>query len=207
MTGPATFHCGTEGELIIEDHDDHRLAAITQAFGDAGQGISLEPEIKALQWGKLIINLNNALNALWGGPLKAGLVQRPYRLALAAMMEEALSVTSAAGLTVKSFGKANFKNTLKILRMPNWVYRVIMDRIIKIDENARSSMLEDLEGGKPSEVDFLQGEIVRLAETNAQPAPINRAVLTRINEAFETSKSPKMDGHTLWKMVQGVTDS
>ena len=77
-----------------------------------------------------------------------------------------------------------------------------MNNILKIDATARSSMLEDLENGKSSEIDYFQGEVIGLAERSGQSAPINRAVLTRVKLAFAAGRSPQMNGRELWKMVK-----
>ena len=51
-------------------------------------------------WAKLLVNLNNALNTLSGGPLRDGLLQRGYRHVLIAMIEEGLQVAEAEGVDV-----------------------------------------------------------------------------------------------------------
>jgi len=193
-TGAGRFHCGTEGDLTVEAADDPRLATLVADFAKAGQGVDLSSDIAAVQWGKLLVNLNNALNALSGGTLRAALVQRDYRLALAAMVEEGLSVVRSAGIEPADFGKTSPAKMIKILRLPNFFYKLIMNMIVKIDANARSSMLDDLEMGRVSEIDYLQGEIVRLAAKTGQSVPINQTVLDLVNAAFKTGASPKLSG-------------
>lgn len=193
-TGPGGFHCGTEGDLIVQAHEDAHLRELSNIFEDAGQSFKTVPDIRAVQWGKLIVNLNNALNALWGGMLRAGLMQRSYRRVLAAMMTEAINVIEAAGENIATFGKASPQATIRILKLPNWLFTIIMNRILRIDESARSSMLDDLEMGRTAEIDFLQGEIIRLAEASGQNAPINTAVYQAIRDAFDKGESPKMSG-------------
>ncbi len=198
----STYHCGTEGGIILEAHHDKRFEKLTRAFRHSGENPKIEPDIKPVQWSKLLMNLNNGINALWGGTLKSGLMQKPYRLALAAMIEEALIITQNAGQEIKQFGKAGPKKSIKTLRLPNFLFGPVMNNILKIDATARSSMLEDLENGKSSEIDYFQGEVIGLAERSGQSAPINRAVLTRVKLAFAAGRSPQMNGRELWKMVK-----
>ncbi len=197
-TGRGQFHSGTEGYLTVEANDDPRLQALAADFAKAGQGIALSGDIAAAQWGKLLVNLNNALNALSGGTLRQALMQRGYRLALAKMVEEALGVVRGAGIEPAAFGKTPADKMIKILRLPNFLYRIIMNMIVKIDANARSSMLDDLEMGRVSEIDYLQGEIVRLAEKTGQSAPVNQAVLDLVNAAFKSGASPKLSGREIY---------
>lgn len=196
-TGPGRFHSGTEGDLIVQGIDDERLQNLVSAFSRSGQVMKCVPDIKAVQWGKLLINLNNALNALTGGTLHEGLSQKPYRDTLADMIEEALGVLRGATITPQQFGKASIEKTVKILRLPTPLFRIVMALILRIDKKARSSMLDDLEMGRGTEIDYLQGEIVRLAGNTGQIAPINKAVMSAVKAAFEAGKSPKLSGEQI----------
>ena len=201
ISGKNVFHCGTEGGLIVQTHQDPRLGELIAAFARAGESVDTVTDIKAVQWGKLLVNLNNGLNALWGGPLRAGLMQRPYRLALALMIEEAQTLLGQVGIEARHIGKADMKTMLKIMRLPNFLFGPIMNRILKIDQTARSSMLEDLEAGKPSEIEFLQGEVTRLAKQIGQTAPINTVISDRVKAAFKRGQSPKMSGEEIWDII------
>ncbi len=192
--GPGAFHSGTEGDLIVQDIADARLDRLKATFSESGQVLKTVPDIKAVQWGKLLVNLNNGLNTLSGGTLHEGLSQRAYRQAMARMMEEALGVLKTAGIEPAQFGKASVQQTMKILKQPNFVFKIVMALVLKIDKTARSSMLDDLEMGRGTEIDYLQGEIVELAEKTGQSAPINQVVMNRVKAAFRDGVSPKMSG-------------
>jgi 2-dehydropantoate 2-reductase len=183
-TGVGIFHCGTEGDLAVQNTASDVLHIMQKAFFDVGQGCVLSEDITAVQWGKLLINLNNAMNTLAGVPLKTCLSERAYRNALATMIEEALGVLSHAGITPANFGKNSVQKTIKVLRLPNWLYKLIMNSIVKIDANARSSMLDDLEAGRTPEIDYLQGEVVKLAEKTGVAAPINKTIMDLIRDAL-----------------------
>lgn len=199
--GPGRFHCGTEGDLTVQKIDDARLETLQSFFAQAGQGLVLSDDIAAVQWGKLLVNLNNALNTLTGGTLKAGLMQRDYRKALSMVIGEGLSVVRGAGIEPANFGKASPAKMIKILRLPNFLYAGIMNKIVKIDAAARSSMLDDLEIGRVSEIDYLQGEIVRLAEKTGQSAPYNAAIYRAVQNAFKVGKSPKTSGKDIYRYL------
>lgn len=205
-TAAGQFHCGTEGHIVIESVEDDRLMQLQRAFESAGQGCDLVENIEAVQWGKLLVNLNNAMNTLYGGTLKSGLVQRDYRRALALMIEEALAIVRRAGIEPEKFGNASAEKMIRVLRLPNFIYKILMNLIVKIDAAARSSMLDDLESGRPPEIDYLQGEIVRLAESLGQDAPISRVVAARVREAFAARRSPKLQGPELLALVSSSSE-
>ncbi|MGB0907848.1 MAG: 2-dehydropantoate 2-reductase [Maricaulaceae bacterium] len=202
QTSPTSWHCGTDGALTVEDTGHAAQAKLLDIFRAADQPAELSSDILAVQWGKLLVNLNNGLNTLWGGTLKSGLMQRDYRKAMALQIEEAHGVLAQAGITPAEFGGVSITKMLKILRLPNFIYGFIMKRVVKIDAAARSSMLDDLEAGKACEIDYLQGEVVSLARKHGVPAPINQAVMEAVKTAFANGTSPKLRGTEIFAMIQ-----
>ena len=199
--GPGVFHSGTQGVLAIEASADPRLARLISLFSQAGMPVDSHENMTGVSWGKLLINLNNALNVLHGDTLLTGLSQRDYRKAFAASIEEGLTLCQSAGIEPVSLSAANFETMIKTMRLPNMLYKPIMKKMIKIDATARSSMLDDLEMGRPPEIDYLQGEIVRLAESMGQSAPVNAAILMATNDAFAAAKSPRLTGRQIYELV------
>jgi len=144
------------------------------ALEAGGQDVRLSDAILGDQWAKMIVNLNNGLNTLTGGTLREGLLQRDYRRTLAACVEEAMEIAAQNNVTVGSFNGRSPAALMKTLRLPDVAYRIIMQTIVKIDAKARSSMLDDLEAGRVSEIGYLQGEIVNRAEKIGLSAPQHR---------------------------------
>ena len=96
-TPPLHLHRGTDGQLAAQDHP--ALRAWSALFAAAQLPITLHADLRAVQWGKLLLNLNNAVNALSGLPLLAQLQDRDLRRCSAALIDEALAVLRAAGIT------------------------------------------------------------------------------------------------------------
>jgi 2-dehydropantoate 2-reductase len=135
-----------------------------------------------VQWGKLLLNLNNAINALSDLPLRDQLSQRPWRAILAAQMAEGLAAMKAAGISpVTSPLPAPLLPF--VLRLPDSVFRVLAGRMLKIDPQARSSMWEDLKLRRRTEIDYLQGAIVRLAAQHGGRAPLSERITTLVRSA------------------------
>jgi 2-dehydropantoate 2-reductase len=70
-----------------------------------------------------------------------------------------------------------------ILRLPDPVFRVVARRMLAIDPEARSSMWDDLQRRRTTEVDYLQGAIIALGEKTGTPTPVSRHITKLIKAA------------------------
>jgi 2-dehydropantoate 2-reductase len=148
-----------------------------------GAPLDVHSDMTGILWGKLIVNLNNALNALCGLPLATQLADRHWRLVLAAQMQEALWVLNAARIRPAPIEGIPPQWIPMVLRLPDAVFRVVARRLLAIDPTARSSMWEDLQQRRATEIDYLQGVIVALARKAGMPAPISEAIMHRVRQA------------------------
>jgi 2-dehydropantoate 2-reductase len=147
-------------------------------------------DITGVQWGKLIINLNNALSALSDMPLAAQLANRDWRRLFADQMAEGLATLKAAGIAPASATPIPPKWMPTLLRLPDAIFNVILGRTMKIDPEARSSMWQDLKQGRKTEIDYLQGAVIALAEKNNVDVPLMRRIVTLVKEAEISGKGP-----------------
>ena len=79
----------------------------------------------------------------------------------------------AAGIEPAQVAAVPARRLPTLLRLPNWLFRIVAARMLKIDAKARSSMADDLALGRRTEVDALCGEVVRLALAHGRNAPRN----------------------------------
>ena len=179
------FHQGTEGALDIQSHPG--LTPYLDAFARAGLPLTQHDDILPVQWAKLLLNLNNPINALSNLPLRDELSQRTYRRCLAAAQAEALGLLDAKGIRPAQLLPVAMHRFPAILRLPDFLFRRLAAKMLAIDPLARTSMWEDLEAGRPTEIDYLNGEVVRLADALDRPAPVNRKLVALIREA-ETNR-------------------
>jgi 2-dehydropantoate 2-reductase len=174
---PGHYHRGTGGAgtaLAAQDHA--RLRRWQARFTAAGVPLQLHADLLPLQWGKLLLNLNNAVNALSGLPLRAQLLQRDYRICMAALIDEALVALRAAAITPAKLTPLPPAALPTALRLPTALFRVLAARMLRIDAKARTSMADDLAHGRATEIDALCGEVVRLARRHGTTAPANERI-------------------------------
>ncbi len=163
---PGAYHRASGGALRIDD--DPAAAPLLAACRAAELAIEPRRDMPAVQWAKLVMNLNNAINALSGQPLAAELAQRVFRRCLAAAQREALDLLACAKQDVARLTVIPPRWMPRLLDVPDRVFRLFASRVVAIDPYARSSMWDDFEARRPTEIDYLQGEVVALARTARQ---------------------------------------
>jgi 2-dehydropantoate 2-reductase len=141
-----------------------RVEALSQMFVKAGLKAPVRTNIRDEMWVKLWGNLAfNPLSALTTATLDR-LVFRPDLRAVArAMMEEGREIAEALGVK----------------------FAVGIDKRIEGAGEVgvhKTSMLQDLERGRPMEIDALLGAVVELADLTGKAAPLCRAVLALVRE-------------------------
>jgi 2-dehydropantoate 2-reductase len=183
--GGGRFHRGTTGELVVEAGRPD-LAALMAA---PGLGLTETADIAGMQWGKLLLNLNNALNALSGLPLRRELEDREWRRLLADQIAEALRAAKAAGISPISRPLPP-RFLPAVLRLPTPVFRLVAAPVLRVDPEARSSMWEDLNRGRPTEIDYLQGEVVALGKRHGIATPVCAAVAGLVKRAEAAGAGP-----------------
>ncbi len=182
---PGHYHQGTAGEIAAQD--DPALHPWLGTFAAGGVALRLHADLHPVQWGKLLLNLNNPLNALSGLPLRAQLQDRDFRRVLAALQREALAALRRAGITPAQVAALPPQRLPRVLSLPNWLFERVAARMLRIDPRVRSSMADDLARGRRTEVDALCGEVVRLARAHGGDAPLN----ARLAHLVETDPRPR----------------
>ena len=179
--GQGRFHKGVAGDLYAEQRGGARSLAEAVEAGPAT--LKLADDMLGLAWGKLLINLNNAVNALSGRTLQDELRRRDYRRVFAASMREGLDLLERADIEPATVGPISPRVLPRIINSPDWIFNSLFLKRWKIDAKARSSMADDLAAGRKTEVDYLNGELVRLAERLQRAAPVNRAIVELVHKA------------------------
>ena len=179
--GNGRFHKGVAGDLYAEQRAGVRRLADAVKGGPAE--VKLSDDMLGLAWGKLLINLNNAVNALSGRTLQDELKRHDYRRVFAASMREGLELLERADIEPATVGPISPKVLPRIVNSPDWLFNNLFLKRWKIDAKARSSMADDLAAGRKTEIDFINGELVQLAERLHRTAPVNRAIVDLVRKA------------------------
>jgi len=179
--GAGAFHQATDGELAVAQHA--ALQPFVADFERAGLPLHQSTDMATVQWGKLLLNLNNAINALSDLPIKEELSQRSYRRCLVLAQREALGLLDAADIRPAKLTSVPPHWMPHVLALPDALFRRVANAMIAIDPSARGSMWYDLHAGRLTEVDWLNGEVVRLAAKLGRAAPVNARLQALVHAA------------------------
>ena len=173
LLGPAHARLGGEGLTHFAPHP--RLAPLIDLFRQAGFVVEEVRNVEGLAWGKVVVNAAiNPITALLrvpNGELLSPARSGAWRLAAEAAAEAA-AVARSRGV-----------------RLPfNATEAYVADVARKTAAN-RSSMLQDVERGRPTEIDAICGAIVDEGERMGVAAPINRVLWDLVR-----SLAPQPDG-------------
>jgi 2-dehydropantoate 2-reductase len=179
--GPGRWHRATGGDLYADDNEVTRdLAA---RIGDRPGRLKLSADMPAVAWSKLLLNLNNALNALSGLTYLEELKQRDYRRVFAAAIVETLNLLDQAKIEPAKIGLVGPRLLPHVIGSPDFIFRHLFLRVQKIDPKGRGSMADDFAAGRQTEVDYLNGEVVKLAASLGRAAPVNAAIVGLVKQA------------------------
>jgi 2-dehydropantoate 2-reductase len=202
--GHGVYRQTTKGALLVERSDDPRAGRLWRALRAAGLRVTEHRDLVPHQWAKLLANLGNAVSGLSGAPTGEMLLSVGCRRVLAETIAEALRVLRGAGISPAPLQGIPVGLLPPLLRLPTPVVRLVARAQLRADPEARSSLFQDLARGRRTEIDFLNGEIVRLAEARGVDAPLNRRVVALVHEVEERGQgSPRMSGDALWARVSG----
>jgi 2-dehydropantoate 2-reductase len=179
--GAGFFHQGSEGGLEAEYV--FGMEPFAALFERAGVPLVLRRDLERVQWAKLLLNLNNPINALSDLPLRDELGQRAFRQCLALAQAEALEVLTHANKQLARLTPLPPTWIPRLLGVPDMLFEWLGRKTLAIDPLARSSMWEDLQRGRVTEVDYINGEVVELARTLGRNAPVNARLVTLIRAA------------------------
>ena len=176
---------GVGGTVVSQGHSSHagrgaiqigaygalsagRISAIAELWRSAGFNAEAADNIVSMQWEKLICNASfSAPCAISGLTVGAALADPALGEVCVAAGIEAWETARAAGVALK-------------VSDPEAHIRAFAARVA----GAKPSLLQDLEAGRPTEVDYINGAVPRAAARMGRTAPVN-AVLTALVKSIE----------------------
>jgi 2-dehydropantoate 2-reductase len=174
LLGPAKVRPGGEGIVSLGNHP--QLAPLVDLLSEADFSVEMQEDIDSLIWSKLVINAAiNPLTALLNIP-NGELLTRPSARKLSAeLAREVAAVAAAKGIQLAFADPVQAAEDVALRTAAN-----------------RSSMLQDVDRGAPTEIEAICGAVVRAGEKLGIPTPLNETmrllIKARVNLISETER-------------------
>jgi 2-dehydropantoate 2-reductase len=165
---PGVLKYMAEGQTVIEQHE--RSGPIAEMFNAAGLRTRVSADIGRDVWHKLILNcVVNPITTIMGR--EVGSIADPQLDEFKQLViDECLAVAAAEGVRFQ----IDFQSEIRELYAPS--HNVV-------------SMRQDLNRGRPTEIDYLNGAVAALGANHGINCPVN-AALTEIIKAMEKRAAP-----------------
>ena len=188
---PGEIGCGVRGWLTIGDAFSSRPSRLREIKHTLEKAlpVRISRDIAASRRTKLVTNLNNALPAVTGRPLQEIYFSEQTSPLPLRLMREGLRTLSAAGLGTDSSLQALAMRLAA--RLPEAVPAALFRAASKTRLGGTpmfGSTWQSVMRGSPTEVDYLNGEIVVLGEQSGYPTPYNARVVQLVHEVEESGR-------------------
>ncbi len=176
LAGPSHVRSHGAGSVRLWSLDgdpSDMLERIRSLLDAAGLSCTADPQIRIAVWEKASFNAAlNALTALARAPV-GGLDNADGRALIGTIVDEALAVATAAGIKL---------DRAQILGK--------IDNALVHHAGHEPSMLQDVRAGRSTEIETINGAIVRIGEAHGIPTPVNSTV-TRLVRLAQSAGKPR----------------
>ncbi len=152
--------------------------------------------VRGAHWLKLLFNLNNAFPALTNTSLHELYGHASIRALAVQVIREGLRTVRAAHIRLESLPEVsvNVFRMVGVLPMP-LAGQLVAARARRVQSQwpLLGSTLQSLLRGRPTEIDYLNGEIVQLGEQVGRPTPLNARLIELVHEAERTTRFLTID--------------
>ncbi len=154
--------------LVFGELDNQELSAKVLAVQDvldrAGIDHKTPKDMQRTMWWKFMVNVGmNQSSAVTGATYGRYKIEPELRWLKETLMREVIAVAQAEGIDLRDEDATSFYETLDI-----------------IAEDGKTSMLQDIEASRKTEVDMFAPVVIELGEKHGIPTPVNRTVLSVI---------------------------
>ncbi len=194
MHAPGELEMTSGGDFVIgmlSGHTSPRLAALKAAL-DAVVPCRVSEDIYAELYSKLIVNACiTSLGAICGLHLGEMMKRKRARQIFLAVIGEAVDVARAMHLAVPPFGgKLDYFKLMAGTSPLDELHRHLMIRIVGMKySKLKSSSLQSLERGRPTEIDYFNGYIAAKGKALNVPCPVNERLTAMVKEIERHARS------------------
>ena len=154
-------------------------SVLSRAFNTA-----IDPNIKGAKYLKVFLNLNNCIPAVLGLSMQECFADLEIAQLAIKLNKEAFDIVGKSNISLESlptYPKERLQGLVSMdINQAAALFSKIMTNLSK--EPLYGSILQSIQRGKKSEIDYINGEIVRLACENNLKAPLNEKIVELVHK-------------------------
>ncbi|MEE4609168.1 MAG: ketopantoate reductase family protein [Desulfobacteraceae bacterium] len=155
-SNPGRHLFGEADNTVVSD----RVRTVQEAFTRAGIAWETPPDMLRMLWWKFMINVGmNQASAAMRAPYGPFQTRAEARDLMEALMREVIALAGPAGVNLGEPDIADWRRVLETLA-----------------PGGKTSMLQDVEAGRKTEVEIFGGTVVALGQRHNVPTPVNRTL-------------------------------
>ena len=181
-----------KGNLILGNIFDKEVADIEEVVSllKSAFDVVVSDKIKGAKYLKLFINLNNCIPAILGLSMQEAFADINFAKLAIKLNKEAFNIVKNSGIELAdlpTFPLARLEGlVLMDIEKASGILSKVMTSLSK--EPLYGSILQSIKSSKPSEIDYINGEIVRIASENNLKAPLNSKIVELVHRVEESKK-------------------
>lgn len=181
-----------KGNLILGNVFDKEVEDIEEVAGllKPAFDVTVLDKIKGAKYLKLFINLNNCIPAILGLSMQKAFADLDLAKLAIKINKEAFDIVKNSGIELAdlpNYPKAKLEGLVSMdIEEASGIFSKVMTFLSK--EPLYGSILQSIKSGKPSEIDYINGEIVKIASENNLKAPLNSKIVELVHRVEESKK-------------------
>lgn len=198
-----------EGDWVIGrmsgTPEDEKTNSIGVVLDKAFQTVISE-DIRGMKYLKVFVNANNCIPAILGVSMQEAFCDPAMSRISIAIWREGFEVVSKSGIKLTSLPGFPLENMTKLLSMPaDEAAKIFSGIMAKLSSDPLyGSILQSIKRGRSSEIDYINGEFVSLAERNKMAAPLNKRLVEMVHEVERTKRY--FGKEELLSNIKGLSD-
>lgn len=181
-----------EGSWIfgrLSGKNDDKVLEVSRVLAGIFPSI-VSDNIKGMKYLKVFVNANNCIPAILGRSMQESFSDIDIAKISIAVWKEGLEVVKRSGITLVSLPDFPLERLTKLTSLPlaegAKIYSGIMLNLSK--EPLYGSILQSINRSRQSEIDYINGEFVRLAEDSGAQAALNKKLVEMVHKVEQAHK-------------------
>jgi 2-dehydropantoate 2-reductase len=190
--GPGRIMHNFEGDWILGKIEADSRAPLEEIAKTTSKIFPspVSDDITAMKWLKLFLNANNCLPAILGKSMQESFKNIQICKISMQIWKEGLALVNKAGIRLESLPQFDSGRISGLIALPAdksaAIFSGIMLNLSK--EPLYGSILQSIKRDRPSEIDYINGEFVKLAQSILEEAPLNQKLVEMVHSVEQNKR-------------------